>query len=83
MNKMSITQINQKINSLPEDMLKELDEYIDFFKYKYSQKELKVNLTEQQLQLIEKGRNDLIQGKVLSHSEAKEKIKNHVKNKQF
>ncbi|MDO5636309.1 MAG: DUF2281 domain-containing protein [Myroides sp.] len=75
-------QINQKVNALPEKLLQELDDYIDFLKYKYAQKDWSDDLTDEQIKLIEKGRNDIAQGKVISHTEAKEKIKNYIKNKQ-
>lgn len=82
MNTITASQINKKVNALPKTLLKELDEYIDFLKYKYAQKELNDNLTDQQIKLIEKGRDDLIQGRVHSHSEVKEQIKDYIKNKQ-
>jgi len=82
MNTITAFQINQKVNALPEKLLQELDDYIDFLKYKYAQKDWSDDLTEQQIKLIEKGKNDLEQGKVLSHTQAKEKIKNYIKNKQ-
>lgn len=82
MNTITASQINQKVNELPEKLLQELDDYIDFLKYKYAQKDWSDNLTEQQVQLIEKGRNDIAQGRVFSHNEVKDKIKNYIKNKQ-
>jgi len=82
MNTITAFQINQKVNALPEKLLKELDDYIDFLKYKYAQKDWSDDLTDQQIKLIEKGKNDLEQGKVISHTQAKEKIKNYIKNKQ-
>ena len=82
MNTITASQINQKVNALPEMLLQDLDDYIDFLKYKYAQKDWSDNLTEHQVQLIEKGRNDIAQGRVFSDTEAKEKIKNYIKNKQ-
>ena len=82
MNTITASQINQKVNALPEMLLQDLDDYIDFLRYKYAQKDWSDNLTQQQVQLIEKGRNDIAQGRVFSHTEAKEKIKNYIKNKQ-
>jgi hypothetical protein len=46
-------QVNQKINSLPTSLLQEVDKYIDFLNYKYS--DWAEQLSEQQMQLIEKG----------------------------
>jgi hypothetical protein len=74
-------QISQKIDSLPVSLLVEIDKYIDFLKYKYSQSDWAENLSEQQMQLVEKGKKDIEENRVMSHKEAKEKIKNHIKNK--
>lgn len=74
-------QISQKINSLPATLLLEVDKYIDFLKYKYSQSDWAEKLSDQQIQLIEKGKIDIEENRVMSHKEAKEKIKNHIKNK--
>jgi Ser-tRNA(Ala) deacylase AlaX len=74
-------QISQKINSLPITLLLEVDKYIDFLKYKYSQSDLAEKITEQQMQLVEKGKKDIDQNRIMSHNEAKETIKNHIKNR--
>ncbi len=81
MNTITASKINQKVNTLPEKLLQELDDYIDFLKYKYAQKDRSDDLTEQQIKLIEKGKKDIAQGKVISHTEAKQKIKNYIKSK--
>jgi hypothetical protein len=81
MNTITVSQVNQKIKSLPITLLEEVDKYIDFLKYKYSQSDWAEKLSEQQIQLIEKGKKDIEENRVMSHKEAKEKIKNHIKNK--
>ena len=72
-------QVNQKINSLPASLLQEVDKYIDFLNYKYS--DWAEQLSEQQMQLIEKGIKDIEENRLIPHKEAKERIKNYIKNK--
>ena len=81
MEKITPLQISQKINSLPATLLLEVDKYIDFLTYKYSQSDWAEKLSEQQMQLVEKGKKDIEENRVMSHKEAKEKIKNHIKNR--
>jgi hypothetical protein len=57
-------QISQKINSLPATLLLEVDKYIDFLKYKYSQSDWAEKLSEQQIQLVEKGKKDIEENRV-------------------
>lgn len=75
------SQINQKINSLPENLLHEVDKYIEFLTFKSSHSEWAEELSEQQISLIEKGRKDIEENRVIPHKEAKERIKNYIKNK--
>jgi hypothetical protein len=72
-------QVNKKINSLPPSLLQEVDKYIDFLTYKYS--DWAEQLSEQQIQLIEKGIKDIEENRLIPHKEAKERIKNYIKNK--
>jgi hypothetical protein len=72
-------QVNQKINSLPASLLQEVDKYIDFLNYKYS--DWAEQLSKQQMQLIEKGIKDIEENRLIPHKEAKERIKNYIKNK--
>lgn len=74
-------QINQKINAFPAKLLQEVDKYIDFLTFKHSQSDWAENLTVQQIFFIEKGKKDIEENRVMLHSEAKEKIKNHIKSK--
>ena len=80
MSTITASQINKKIKSLPANLLEELDKYIDFLTFK-SQPDWADQLTEQQISLIEKGKKDIEENKVISHKEAKERIKSYIKNK--
>jgi hypothetical protein len=79
MNPITPLEVNKKINSLPATLLQEVDKYIDFLTYKYS--DWAEQLSEQQIQLIEKGTKDIEENRLIPHKEAKERIKDYIKNK--
>lgn len=79
MNSISALQINEKINALPSNLLKEVDDYIDFLNYKNL--DWAVQLSENQIEFVNKGINDISENRLYSHNEAKEKIKNYIKKK--
>ncbi len=81
MSSATISKINQKIKSLPENLLKEVDQYIDFLKYKNDQSDWSESISEDELSLIKKGKKDIEEGRVYSHKEAKQKIADYIKNK--
>lgn len=72
-------EVTKKINSLPAALLQEVSKYIDFLTYKYS--DWGEQLTDDQIQLIEKGMKDIEENRLIPHNEAKERIKNYIKNK--
>lgn len=72
-------QLTKKINSLPASLLQEVDQYIDFQNYKYS--DWAKQLSEDQIRLIEKGTKDIEENRLIPHKEAKERIKEYIKNK--
>ncbi len=79
MNTVTPLQLTKKINSLPVALLQEVDQYIDFLNYKYS--DWAEQLSEDQIQLIEKGTKDIKKNRLIPHKEAKERIKEYIKNK--
>lgn len=81
MSSINASQLNQKIKLLPPNLLQEVNDYIEFLTFKSSKKDWEEQLSEQQISLIEKGKKDIEQNRVMSHIEAKEKIKNYIKNK--
>jgi hypothetical protein len=52
--------------------LQEVDKYIDFLNYKYS--DWAEQLSEDQIKLIEKGTKDIEEKRLIPHKEAKERI---------
>ena len=81
MNTSMASIINQKIKSLPENLLQEVDKYIDFLKFKSLNSDWSEQLSQSQIELVEKGKNDIEEGRVFKHSEAKQKIKEYIKSK--
>ena len=81
MTTITATQINKKIKSLPVNLLYEVDRYIEFLAFKSSNSDWAEQLSEQQISLIEKGKKDIEENRVITHKEAKERIKNYIKNK--
>ncbi|MCI4443272.1 MAG: DUF2281 domain-containing protein [Lentimicrobium sp.] len=79
MNTVTPSQVTKKINSLPASLLQEVDKYIDFLNYKYS--DWAEQLSEDQILLIEKGTKDIEENKLIPHKEAKKRIKDYIKNK--
>ena len=71
--------VNQKINALPIALLEDVDKYIDFLNFKnYNQHEI---FSENQIDLIQKGKKDIDESRLIPHKEAKERIKNYIKSK--
>ncbi len=79
MNTITPLEVTQKINSLSVGLLQEVNQYIDFLNYKYS--DWAEQLSEDQTQLIEKGTKDIEENRLIPHKEAKERIKEYIKNK--
>jgi hypothetical protein len=81
----SIKEIEKNLKSLPKEFLKEVNDYIEFLKSKYSEskteKDWADHLTDSQKDSIEKGIDDIRKGKTCSHEEAKAKIKQYLLEK--
>ena len=75
------SQITQKIKLLPKSLLEEVNDYIEFLAFNSSQKDWAANLSEEQIALVKKGKKDIEQGKVISHTQARDQIENYIKSK--
>jgi phosphoserine aminotransferase len=75
------SQLNQKIKLLPANLLQEVNDYIEYLTFKSSQKDWANDLTNEQISLIEKGKKDIEENRLVSHKEARERIKNYIQNK--
>jgi hypothetical protein len=83
MSTINANQLNQKIIALPDHLLQEVNNYIDYLTYKSEEKDWSINLTKEQSLLIEKGKKDIEENRVISHNEARKRIENYIKNKSF
>ena len=81
MSSSTVSKISEKIKSLPENLLQEVEQYIDFLKYKNDQTDWSQSISEDEHSLIKKGKKDIEEGRVYSHKEAKQKIADYIKNK--
>ena len=81
MKTISASQLNQKINQLPVNLLQEVNDYIEYLAYKSSKKDWADALTEVQISLIEKGKRDIEENRVVSHKEARKRIDSYIKSK--
>lgn len=80
----TIKKLEENIKTLPEDLYDEVNDFVDFLKFKYeslSSKDWSENLTEYQKSSIEKGLEDIEKGRTYSHEEAKQRIKNYLLEK--
>lgn len=81
----TIQKIEQNLKSLPEELLGQVNDFIDFLKSKNSnakvEKDWAENLTDSQKKSIERGIDDIKNGKTYSHEEAKKKITQYLLEK--
>lgn len=80
----TIKKLEENIKTLPEDLYDEVNDFVDFLKFKYenmSSDDWSENLTEYQKSSIEKGLDDIEKGRTYSHEEAKHRIKNYLLEK--
>ncbi len=81
MSSITASKLNQKINLLPDNLIQEVEKFVDYLQYKSEHEDWSVDLTENQKQSIKNGREDISNGKTYSHVEAKNIIKEHIKSK--
>ena len=71
--------LHQKIDALPENLLFEVDRYIDFLKDKFFENS---HATENAvISLIKKGKDDIDNKRLISHAEARQRIAKYIENK--
>ena len=75
-------KLSQKIKLLPDDLIQEVDKFVDYLKYKSEHDDdWSVDLTDNQKQSIKDGSEDISNGKTYSHAEAKQIIRKHINSK--
>ncbi|KFC20851.1 DUF2281 domain-containing protein [Epilithonimonas lactis] len=80
----TIKKLEENIKTLPEDLYDEVNDFVDFLKFKYeniSSDDWSENLSDYQKKSIDSGVSDIENGRVYSHDEAKQRIKNYLLEK--
>lgn len=77
----TIKDLEKKLKTLPEELLENVNDYIDFLKSKYKKNDWAEDLTDFQKKSVEKGVADIENGNTLSHDEAKQKIREYLQAK--
>ena len=77
----TIKDLENNPKTLPKELLGNVNDYIDFLKEKYLTKNWTNQLSETQKKSIEKGILDIENENIISHEEAKQKIRNYLQSK--
>ena len=77
----TIKDLENNLKTLPKELLGNVNDYIDFLKEKYLTKDWANQLSETQKKSIKKGISDIENGNIISHEEAKQKIRNYLQSK--
>lgn len=81
MDSITASKLSQKIQLLPDNLLHEVDKFVDYLNYRSEQSDWSEGLSDSQKQSIKKGSEDISNGKTYSHAEAKQKIKEYINSK--
>ena len=77
----TIKDLEKNLKTLPKELLVNVNDYIDFLKEKYLDKDWANQLSDSQKESIKKGISDIENGNIISHEEAKQKIRNYLQSK--
>ena len=77
----SLNQINDKLKNISDDFFKDIITYLDFISSKKNTDDWAIGLSEKDFKLIEKGKEDIKNGRTHSHSSAMKKISSHINSK--
>lgn len=81
MDSITASKLSQKLKLLPDDLLQEVDKFVDYLKYKSEHNDWSDDLTDSQKNSVKSGSEDIANGKTYSHAEAKQIIKEHINRK--
>lgn len=80
MEALAIKRLTEKIKDLPENMIQEISDFVDFLVYK-NQKDWYDLLTPEEKQAIEEGLKDIEEGRVISHEKVMEEMRQYIQTK--
>ena len=77
----TITQINNKLKDIPDSLMNDVMNYLDFLSFKTTAYDWATDLSAKERQLIKQGEDDIKNGKIHTHNEALKIINKQLKNK--
>lgn len=77
---LAIKRLTEKIKDLPENMIQEISDFVDFLVYR-NQKDWYDLLTPEEKQAIEEGLKDIEEGRVVSHEKVMEEMRQYIQTK--
>lgn len=80
MEALAIKRLTEKIKDLPENMIQEISDFVDFLVYR-NQKDWYDLLTPEEKQAIEEGLKDIEEGRVISHEKVMEEMRQYIQTK--
>ncbi|MGB3453622.1 MAG: DUF2281 domain-containing protein [Moheibacter sp.] len=80
MEAIAIKRLTEKIKDLPENMIQEISDFVDFLVYR-NQKDWYDLLTPEEKQAIEEGLKDIEEGRVISHEKVMEEMRQYIQTK--
>jgi len=73
-------ELSEKIKNLPQKLVEELSDYLDFLLYK-NRKDWYEELSSEQIKSIKQGLDDIENGKVYDHNVVMEEMAQYIKSK--
>ncbi len=80
MEAVAFQKISNKIKQLPDFLLDEISDYVDFLLYK-NEKDWYATLSDEQKAIIEQGRDDIQKGKTHSHQDVINEMNAYINSK--
>ena len=77
----ALNKINDRLKTIPDDFANDIIKYLDFLSYKAGAGDWAMSLSGRDLELIQKGSDDLKNGRIFLHADAMKKINAHIKQK--
>lgn len=77
----ALNQINHKLKNVPDSFVDDIIAFLDFLSFKANTKDWASNLTAKDFQLIQRGTEDIKNGRTHSHTQAMKKINSYLKTK--
>ncbi len=81
MNTATLNLIHDKLKAIPDNMAGDVLAFLDFLKFKITGDDWYHQLSDKDITLIQKGEQDIANGRTFTHEEAMSRIKQHIQQK--